>query len=240
MPPRRAPADRVSSTRVLAASLAAIVFAAMVFVVWPGLDLGAAALFWHAPGPFAGQTPLGEALRRLFNWGPFVLFAALVLLHAARRAGLGRLWAPDGAGVVFLALSLALGPGLFVNTLLKEHSHRPRPYQVTQFGGDETFRPFYRFDGACHRNCSFVSGEGSTAFWTLAPALLAPPPVKLLAIGAALLFGLATSLLRMAFGGHFLSDSVFAALFTWLVILGCWRTLRAVLRRPPGSLTEAA
>ena len=31
--------------------------------------------------------------------------------------------------------------------------------------------------------------------------------------------GSAASLLRMAFGGHFLSDTLFAALFTWLVII---------------------
>ena len=31
-----------------------------------------------------------------------------------------------------------------------------------------------------------------------------------------------SGLLRMAFGGHFLSDTLLAALFTWLVIVGTW------------------
>ena len=134
-----------------------------------------------------------------------------------------------------MGLSLALGPGLLVNTMLKDHSHRPRPAQVQQFGGLEAFRPFYRFDGACLRNCSFVSGEGSTAFWTVAPALLVPLAYRAPAVAAALLFGAMTGLLRMAFGGHFLSDTVFGALLTWLVILACWRLAALLAGEPPGA-----
>jgi len=121
-----------------------------------------------------------------------------------------------------MVLSLALGPGLLVNVGLKDHWHRPRPVQVTAFGGPDAFRPFDTRDGQCRRNCSFVSGEGSSSFWTVAPALLAPPPWRTLALGAALLFAAATGLLRMAFGGHFLSDTLFAALLTWFVIAATW------------------
>jgi membrane-associated phospholipid phosphatase len=92
-------------------------------------------------------------------------------------------------------------------------------------GGKWEFRPWYRFDGQCERNCSFVSGEGASAFWTVAPALLTPPPIQPFAIAAALTFGAATSGLRMAFGGHYLSDVLFAGLFTLLIILGLYRFL---------------
>ncbi len=207
----------------MAASLAALVFAILVFVVWPALDLDVASRFALGGGRFVGQTTPGNALRQIFYWTPLLLYLAMLILYGLRRLAGLLVWAPTGAGVLFMTLSLALGPGLIVNLLLKDHSHRPRPYQVQQFGGDETFRPFWRFDGACQRNCSFVSGESSAAFWTLAPALLAPPPWRAVAIAAALVFGTATSLLRLAFGGHFLSDTVLAALLTWLVIVGCWR-----------------
>jgi membrane-associated PAP2 superfamily phosphatase len=59
----------------------------------------------------------------------------------------------------------------------------------------------------------------------VAPALLAPPPFRAAAVGAALLFTAATAVLRMAFGGHYLSDVVFAALFTWLVVLSLYRLI---------------
>ena len=216
-----------------AASLAALVLAALVFVTWPDLDLTAASAFALGGGRFVGQTPLGNAVRQLFYGVPFLVFGLMLVAYGGRRLGWPVAWGPSGAGLLFMAASLALGPGLLVNGILKDHSHRPRPYQVTTFGGDAPFVPFYRFDGACRRNCSFVSGEGATAFWTMAPALLAPPAWRPLALAAAVLFGTAASLLRMAFGGHFLSDTVFAAVLTWLVILGCWRLVTRLTGSPP-------
>src|SRR5262249_28584373 len=128
--------------------------------------------------------------------------------------------------------SMALGPGVMANIILKDNWHRPRPIQVTEFGGQMDFRPWYRADGACKRNCSFVAGEGSSAFWTLAPAIAAPVAIQPYAIGAAVVFGTAVSALRIAFGGHFLSDTLFAALFTALIVLGLHRIMFSP-RRPP-------
>ena len=117
-----------------------------------------------------------------------------------------------------LWLTLAIGPGLLVNVLFKDHSHRPRPVQIREFGGTMEFRPWYRFDGSCQVNCSFVSGEASEAFWMLAPASLAPPPLLPYSVAAALIFGLAVSGLRLAYGGHFFSDVIFAAVLMILII----------------------
>lgn len=227
------------STRLLLASLGALLLAALVFALRPSLDVTAAALFF-ANSRFVGPGGLDDVIRRVFSTAPFVVMAVMALLYLARKAGFSRLWAPNAAGVLMMALSLALGPGLLVNGVLKEHSHRPRPYQLSQFGGSWEFRPFYRFDGACRRNCSFASGEGSTAFWTLAPALLTPAPVRPAAVAAALVFGVLTSALRMAYGGHFLSDTVLAALMSWLVIVLCWRLVAAVTRQAPGTLEPDA
>ena len=80
---------------------------------------------------------------------------------SARLYGRKRL-VPTGRNLAFLALTLALGPGLLVNGLIKEHSHRPRPFQTQDFGGPWQFRPFGDFDGQCTTDCSFVSGETST------------------------------------------------------------------------------
>lgn len=225
----------ILSTRLVVASLGAVALAALVFIVWPGIDLSAAAMFTVGDGHFTGDTPWGRTARRMFETIPFMILIGYTALYALRRFGGVRLWAPNGAGVIVMAASLALGPGLLVNTILKDHSHRPRPAQVDVFGGPDPFRPFYRFDGACLRNCSFVSGEGSTAFWTIAPALLVPLAYRMPAIAAALLFGALTGLLRMAFGGHFLSDTIFGGLLTWLVILICWRFAAILPVEPPGG-----
>ena len=71
-----------------------------------------------------------------------------------------------------MLLTLVLAPGVVANLVFKEHWSRPRPIDVTEFGGSEHFRPWWDPRGDCPKNCSFVAGEPSGAFWTLAPAML--------------------------------------------------------------------
>jgi lipid A 4'-phosphatase len=209
-----------SSSALVFLSIVTLACLAM-FAVAPELDLIVAGQLFET-GHFIGRGPAGEWARRLFYDAPYALLAVMLLASAARRLKPTRR-APDGRALIFVVAALALGPGLLVNGLLKEVSHRPRPEQTTQFGGPWRFRPYQTFDGDCLRNCSFVSGEVATSAWTLAPALLAPPPFRPYAIGAALLFTAATALLRMAFGGHYLSDALLAALFTFLIVLTLYR-----------------
>ncbi len=84
-----------------------------------------------------------------------------------------------------------------------------------QFGGDYRFTPWWDPRGDCPDNCSFIAGEPSGAFWTLAPAALAPPEWRPLAYGAALAFGVGIGVLRIAGGAHFFSDVVFAGVFMY-------------------------
>jgi membrane-associated PAP2 superfamily phosphatase len=196
---------------------ALIALALAVFALWPGVDL-AVAHFFYDRGGFAGRDGLERFGRDFFRVAPFVVLAAYVALYALRRAGVAVFWAPTGLGVIFLIATIAIGPGLIVNVGLKDHAHRPRPIHVIEFGGTDEFRPWYRFDGACKNNCSFVSGEAATGFWMTAPALLLPPPARAPALAFAFLFGAGASLLRIAFGGHFLSDALLGGLITlWII-----------------------
>ena len=95
----------------------------------------------------------------------------------------------------------------------------------SEFGGDMEFRPWDTFDGACKKNCAFASGEAASGFWMLAPALLAPPPWRALAIAASIAYGVATSALRVAFGGHFLSDVLIGGLISAIVVVALWRLM---------------
>jgi lipid A 4'-phosphatase len=144
-----------------------------------------------------------------------VAYAALWL---ANRLGARLRWAPSGRAMIFLIATMVIGPGLIVNLGFKDHWHRPRPVQTQDFNGPSPFTPWYDDNGGCKKNCSFVSGEAATGFWMVAPASVLPPPWRAPAMVAAFGFGFGASLLRLAFGGHYLSDVLLGGLITLIVI----------------------
>jgi len=143
----------------------------------------------------------------------------------------------EGRAALFLIVTLALGPGIITNVMLKDHWGRSRPIDVQQFGGADTFTPWWDPRGVCPNNCSFVAGEPSGAFWTLAPAALAPLELQPLAFGTALLFGVGVGMLRIGGGGHFFSDVVFAGVLVYLEI---WLVYGLVYRWRATAISEDA
>jgi len=188
-----------------------------VFAIWPNLDLIVAHYFYDGVG-FAGRDSLDRFGRDFFRVTPFVVLAVFAALWLAKRRGVALRWAPSGRAVIFLIATIAIGPGLIVNLGLKDHWRRPRPVQTQDFHGPSPFRPWYETNGECKKNCSFVSGEAATGFWMVAPASVLPPPWRAPAIIAAVAFGVGASLLRLAFGGHYLSDVLLGGLITLIVI----------------------
>jgi lipid A 4'-phosphatase len=211
-------------TRPLVAYVALTALTLLVFGVWPGLDLAVAHLFYDSGG-FIGHESLDRFLRDFFRVTPFVVLALYAGLWLLKRGGVRVPWAPSGRAMVFLIATIAIGPGLIVNLGLKDHWHRPRPVQTQEFNGPSPFRPWYDDTGRCQKNCSFVSGEAATGFWMVAPASLLPPPAHESAIVAAFAFGVCASILRMAFGGHYLSDVLLGGLLTLIVVEGARRLM---------------
>jgi membrane-associated PAP2 superfamily phosphatase len=211
----------------------------LIFAIWPDLDLALAAPFYDpATGGVRGgfwraYDPTWWRMRDAATWlitltamPPFV--ALIIKLIRPSRP----LTIPLRA-ILLMLITLALGPGVLTNLILKEHWGRPRPIDVTQFGGDEHFVPWWDPRGDCPKNCSFVSGEASGAFWTLAPAAVVPPQWRVLATAGALAFGAATGGIRMAAGAHFVTDVVFAGvlmfLLIWLVHAWLYRWVKSPL-----------
>jgi membrane-associated phospholipid phosphatase len=188
-----------------------------VFAVWPGLDLAGAHYFYHRGG-FFGRNSFERLGRDFFRVTPFVVLAVYAALWLAKHGGVRLRWAPSGRAMIFLIATMIIGPGLVVNLGLKDHWHRPRPVQTQDFHGSSPFTPWYDDSGACKKNCSFVSGEAATGFWMVAPASVLPPPWRGPAMFAAFAFGFGASLLRLAFGGHYLSDVLLGGLIALIVI----------------------
>jgi len=220
----------------------------VVFGVYPELDLRLAALFYDsAIKDFPLRlNPYADFARNAAMWVAWAFALPAIVALVVKFIRPDRPLLVRGRTVAFLLLTLLLSAGVLTNFTFKSFWGRPRPVAVTQFNGALPFVPWWDPRGGCGRNCSFFSGEGATAFWTLAPAALAPPSWRPLAYTAAVVFGALTSGLRMAFGGHFFTDVSIAGLVTFLVIwllhgiIYRWASTRTTDARIDAALTRLA
>ena len=198
------------------------------------VDLAIASLFYDpAARRFSGQNVAYVAMLRDHGWIAVITCVGCIVLAGAKYLP-WQLPSVPGRTALFLTLSLLLGPGLLVNGVLKEHWGRPRPIEITQFGGAKHYVDWWNPTGACARNCSFVSGEAATAAWMFGPAMLVPVPWRGAALAAAAVFTAAMSALRMSVGAHFFTDVLFGALSTMLILFG----MRALADRVPASAPD--
>ena len=117
---------------------------------------------------------------------------------------------------LFLFFALAIGPGLLVNVIFKDHWGRPRPRQIEQFGGQWRYQDALE-KGVSGRGKSFPCGHSSMGYYFVAFYFLARRRHRLLAVlslGSAALYGSLLGVARMAAGAHFLSDVLWSAFFT--------------------------
>lgn len=211
----------------------------VVFSLYPRLDLVVAGWFYDpAAKTFPLKlSPLAAFLRDAAMWLAWAFVAPSIVAVVVKFIRPLKPLLLPGRTVLFLIATIVLTAGILSNLGFKSHWGRPRPVMVTEFNGPWIFKPWYDPTGECQKNCSFFSGEGVTAFWTYAPAALAPPAWRPVAYVAATAFGLATGGLRMAFGGHFLTDVLASGLVAFLVI---WLVYAMIYRWPRTSLTDAA
>jgi lipid A 4'-phosphatase len=217
---------------IVALGIAAVV--GLVFGFFPQLDLAISEPFYrimYVGFHFGAHVhPLAMIVRDLGLWISTALVAAPLIALALKLIAPQRRMLMPGRAIVLLLSTVILAPGLMANVLLKDHWGRPRPIDVTQFGGDQHFVAWWDPRGECPNNCSFVSGDVSGTAWTVGAAALVPPQWRVLAYCGALALGTGMAAMRVLAGGHFFSDVVFAGVFTFLIIwvmhglLYRWRT----------------
>jgi lipid A 4'-phosphatase len=221
--------DELTGLRDIWLTVAIGVAAAVLFIAVPQIDLAAARALYLGDGAFLWSHELigvvwAKGTRNLARIIIAVLAIGLLVTLVRRRPIFGLDW----RRFLFLLLCFGIGTGIVANGIFKDNWGRARPSQIVEFGGDKQFTPAFVIADQCPRNCSFVSGDAAFAFGTLGFALVAGRRARYVA--AALTFGALIGFGRMLAGGHFLSDVVFAGIFSVLTVLILERVL---LPRPP-------
>lgn len=205
-----------------------------IFINFPEIDLWFASQFYQ-DGFYLNDNPVVYGIYWLFAKPHFVIIPLLIALAIIYHKKFKDTDHHKKWIFSFLLASLILGPGVLVNSVLKDNSiGRARPVHIEPYGGDKTFTAAYQYSGQCQRNCSFVSGHASMGFFFIGLGwLLRSKRAFWLGFGIGCVVGFG----RVVQGGHFFSDVVLAfwAVYFVNLALGYWWKLDNPLNTKPDA-----
>jgi len=110
-----------------------------------------------------------------------------------------------------ILLTAIIGGGILVNGFLKDYWGRPRPREVVTFNGLWPYHPISQ-PGTPGKGKSFPCGHCTSAFLATSLWVFIPtnPVLGTLAVVGGLTYGGLMSITRMAQGGHFPTDALWA------------------------------
>ena len=191
--------------------------AATILIAASGMDLKVSSFFYVPGGGFIyGDRQPWHTLYHFGVWPAYIMVftALLFLLISFFRKGVGSY----RKKAVFLILFILLGPGLLVNVCFKDHWGRPRPRQIAEFGGTQTFHHPWQKDHLPQCK-SFPCGHAAAAIYLIAPFFLLRRTSRYHAlawltvgIGYWIIMGAA----RIVQGGHFVSDVLWRGAIVYL------------------------
>jgi membrane-associated PAP2 superfamily phosphatase len=211
--------------------LAALAFAALAGIILArtGGDI-AVARHYFTPGE--GWTHQNDTvIQLLYRYGPWL---AVTLAVGGLGLGLLSTFGPKRDAAMarrawLFPLLMLLGPGLLVNAVGKDNWGRPRPKQIQEFGGPDTYITAGAVGPIAKDRKSFPSGHASMGFYLLGGYFIwrgRRPVLARASLAAGLLMGAAIGWARIVQGGHFLSDVIWAGaavyiageLLAWLLL----------------------
>ncbi len=174
----------------------------------------------------------------IYQYGPYlsflVFFVSIIFLSLSCFIDYFKKYRKP---LIFIILFLTIGSGLIVNFLFKDHWGRPRPRETIQFGGEYRFIHHWVM-GPLGKNSSFPSGHASTAFFMIFPYFINRKKKAFLTLIPGIFYGLMMGVVRMAQGGHFASDVIYAGFFMYLTGLLIFYSLRLDIKETEGDLVE--
>ncbi|MBK8814094.1 MAG: phosphatase PAP2 family protein [Methylococcaceae bacterium] len=153
----------------------------------------------------------------LYRFAPVLSFGTLIgsLLTVLFSYVLPTLL-PFRRPALYIFMVIALGPGLVINLVFKEHWGRPRPVHIGEFGGKYAYIPPLQKGDTDEK--SFPCGHCTVGYMFFALYFLSRKRKTLyfiLSLSIALMIALA----RLTAGGHFISDVLWSG---YLVFLVAW------------------
>jgi lipid A 4'-phosphatase len=198
--------------------LIAFAAAVVLFAAYPSIDIWFSELFYRPDsGFFLSKAAFVRFLYKSVEALIPAFLLALTSIWFMKKKPLGLTRKKNA----YLLLVMALGPGLMVNVILKDHWGRARPRQIEAFGGSKRFSPPLIISDQCDTNCAFVSGHAAAGFYFVALALIMESHRRRIFTGA-LTYGTLVGLARIAQGGHFLSDVLFAFFIVYFIAKGIY------------------
>jgi len=218
------------------AGLALLLVVLTAILVAASADLRVAARFYDGErGWFMGHA---QPWLWLYRYGTIpglvVSLAALVGWFAGKVRRNLAVWRPY---CLLVVLTTVICSGILVNAVLKQYWGRPRPDQVTIFGGQWTYRDVHA-PGIPGQGGSFPCGHCAMGF-TLVSLFGLYRRSRLLAIaggGSGLVLGSALSATRIVQGAHFLTDTLWSLGLNAMVAAALYYL---VLKIPAGQVRSA-
>ena len=107
-----------------------------------------------------------------------------------------------------------------VNVVLKDHTGRPRPREISQFNGNWDYKPVFEV-GIPGKGHSFPCGHCSIAFTLTSGIIFFRQSRKFafFSFSLGLTYGILMSMARIVQGGHFITDAIWSLGIVWFTLI---------------------
>ena len=214
----------------------------LLFLCLPQIDIWTSQLFYQEGAYFpANDLCIVKLIYEGTPWlGRLMFLGAIcvVLIAVCSPSIMSRRHWRRAAALIAVIL---LGVGLLVHTILKDGMGRPRPRDLQIFAGVTTYVPVFTPSQYCASNCSFVSGHAAVGVSLMSFGMLAVRRRRQFWLLTGLISGCVIGVVRIAQGGHFLSDIVYSFLAIWmshLIVRSIWLRFRSRQLYKPQKLVS--
>ncbi len=186
----------------------------IIFFIFPNLDIQISQMFYSRDEGFIYAQNIFAQF--IFQAVPLITYTAAIIYFTV---GLYQYFVRKKFRkiLLYLIITLIIGPGLLVNSLFKDNFGRARPKSITEFGGSANFHSLMIISNECNVNCSFSSGHAAAAYYFTSISFVAPRRFSNKIFHTAMIFGTIVGFVRIIQGGHFASDVFFSCLVVLIV-----------------------